>query len=118
MRELILLWTLSTQRATPLISPLLKGRQAIPTTIRRRCRYNDDTFDFLVHGSERDPVGHVSAGRPNSAPGSRLQGGEAHINVRIAEATLDGISVGEYEANSSGAKAYQALAQEVIRRGA
>jgi chromosome partitioning protein len=40
------------------------------------------------------------------------------INVRIAEATLDGISVGEYEANSSGAKAYQALAQEVIRRGA
>ncbi len=40
------------------------------------------------------------------------------INVRIAEATLDGISVGEYEANSSGAKAYQALAQEVIRRAA
>ena len=39
------------------------------------------------------------------------------INVRIAEATLDGISVGEYEASSSGARAYQALAKEVIERG-
>lgn len=39
------------------------------------------------------------------------------INVRIAEATLDGISVSEYEPSSSGAKAYQALAQEVIARG-
>jgi chromosome partitioning protein len=39
------------------------------------------------------------------------------INVRVAEATLDGISVGEYEAASSGAQAYQALAQEVISRG-
>lgn len=39
------------------------------------------------------------------------------INVRIAEATLDGISVGEYEANSSGAQAYRALAVEVITRG-
>lgn len=39
------------------------------------------------------------------------------INVRIAEATLDGISVGEYEASSSGARAYRALAQEVIKRG-
>lgn len=39
------------------------------------------------------------------------------INVRIAEATLDGISVGEYEPGSSGARAYQALATEVIARG-
>jgi chromosome partitioning protein len=39
------------------------------------------------------------------------------INVRIAEATLDGISVGEYEASSSGARAYRALAMEVITRG-
>lgn len=39
------------------------------------------------------------------------------INVRIPEATLDGISVGEYEASSSGARAYQALAMEVIERG-
>ena len=39
------------------------------------------------------------------------------INVRIAEATLDGISVSEYEASSSGARAYQALAMEVITRG-
>lgn len=38
------------------------------------------------------------------------------INVRIAEATLDGISVGEYEASSSGARAYQALAREVSNR--
>lgn len=40
------------------------------------------------------------------------------INVRVAEATLDGISVGEYEAFSAGAQAYQALAREVIDRGA
>lgn len=40
------------------------------------------------------------------------------INVRIAEATLDGISVGEYEPTSSGAKAYRALAAEVISNGA
>ena len=40
------------------------------------------------------------------------------INVRIAEATLDGISVSEYEENSSGARAYRALAKEVINRGA
>ena len=39
------------------------------------------------------------------------------INVRIAEATLDGISVGEYEASSRGAKAYRSLAKEVINRG-
>lgn len=36
------------------------------------------------------------------------------INVRIPEATLDGVSVGEYEENSSGAVAYRNLAQEVI----
>jgi chromosome partitioning protein len=36
------------------------------------------------------------------------------INVRIPEATLDGVSVGEYEQNSSGAIAYRNLAQEVI----
>ena len=36
------------------------------------------------------------------------------INVRIPEATLDGISVGEYESSSSGAVAYHNLAQEVI----
>ncbi len=40
------------------------------------------------------------------------------INVRVAEATLDGISVGEYEAFSAGAQAYVALAREVIERGA
>lgn len=39
------------------------------------------------------------------------------INVRIAEATLDGMSVGEYETNSSGAKAYKSLATEVIQHG-
>lgn len=39
------------------------------------------------------------------------------INVRIAEATLDGISVGEYEATSAGAQAYQALVREVLNRG-
>ncbi|HSH05727.1 MAG TPA: ParA family protein [Anaerolineae bacterium] len=39
------------------------------------------------------------------------------INVRIAEATLDGISVGQYEPNSSGARAYRNLAQEVIANG-
>lgn len=40
------------------------------------------------------------------------------INVRVAEATLDGISVGEYEAMSAGAQAYEALAKEVMERGA
>ena len=40
------------------------------------------------------------------------------INVRVAEATLDGISVGEYEPDSAGARAYEALAKEVINRGA
>ena len=40
------------------------------------------------------------------------------INVRVAEATLDGISVGEYEGTSAGAQAYEALAKEVIERGA
>lgn len=39
------------------------------------------------------------------------------INVRVAEATLDGISVGEYEAASAGAQAYESLAKEVINRG-
>lgn len=39
------------------------------------------------------------------------------INVRIPEATLDGLSVGEYEAGSSGARAYRQLAQEVIDNG-
>lgn len=39
------------------------------------------------------------------------------INVRVAEATLDGISVSEYESTSAGAQAYEALAKEVIDRG-
>ncbi len=39
------------------------------------------------------------------------------INVRVAEATLDGLSVGEYEAMSAGAIAYEALAREVMNRG-
>lgn len=39
------------------------------------------------------------------------------INVRIAEATLEGISVREYEESSAGAHAYAALAEEVIKRG-
>lgn len=36
------------------------------------------------------------------------------INVRIPEATLEGVNVGEYEPSSSGANAYRDLAQEVI----
>ena len=32
----------------------------------------------------------------------------------LLKATLDGISVGEYEPSSSGARAYKALATEVI----
>lgn len=39
------------------------------------------------------------------------------INVRIAEAPLDGVSVGEFESTSKGAAAYRALAQEVLDRG-
>ena len=39
------------------------------------------------------------------------------INVRVAEATLDGVSVGEYEPTSSGARAYRALAKEVVYHG-
>lgn len=38
------------------------------------------------------------------------------INVRIAEAPLDGISVGEYERTSKGSLAYQELAQELLLR--
>ncbi|MEM7800542.1 MAG: ParA family protein, partial [Chloroflexota bacterium] len=40
------------------------------------------------------------------------------INVRIPEATLDGVSVSEYEEQSSGARAYRALAKEMISYGA
>ena len=40
------------------------------------------------------------------------------INVRIPEATLQGVSVGEYEVNSSGARSYRALAKEMIGYGA
>jgi chromosome partitioning protein len=39
------------------------------------------------------------------------------INVRVAEAPLDGVSVGEYEPTSKGAEAYRQLAKEVIARG-
>ncbi len=39
------------------------------------------------------------------------------INVRIAEAPLDGVSVGEYERSSRGSVAYQTLAQELLKRG-
>jgi len=37
------------------------------------------------------------------------------INVRIAEAPLDGVSVGEYEPDSKGAAAFRDLAKEVLR---
>jgi len=39
------------------------------------------------------------------------------INVRIAEAPLDGVSVGEYEPDSKGAAAFRDLAKEVLHRG-
>ncbi len=39
------------------------------------------------------------------------------INVRIAEAPLEGQSVAEFESTSKGAVAYRNLAQEVIARG-
>jgi chromosome partitioning protein len=39
------------------------------------------------------------------------------INVRIPEATLDGLSVGEYEESSRGAIAYRDLAKEVTTNG-
>jgi chromosome partitioning protein len=39
------------------------------------------------------------------------------INIKIAEAPLDGVSVSEYAPTSTGAKAYQSLAQEVLKRG-
>jgi chromosome partitioning protein len=39
------------------------------------------------------------------------------VNVRVAEAPLDGVSVGEYEPTSKGAEAYRQLAKEVIARG-
>lgn len=39
------------------------------------------------------------------------------INVRIPEATLDGLSVGEYESGSRGAEAYRNLAVEVAANG-
>jgi chromosome partitioning protein len=39
------------------------------------------------------------------------------INVRVAEASLQGMSVGEFEAGSKGAAAYRALAKEVLERG-
>lgn len=38
------------------------------------------------------------------------------VNVRIAEAPLDGSSVSEYEATSKGAQAYAKLAEEVMTR--
>ena len=39
------------------------------------------------------------------------------VNVRIPEATLEGVSVGEYEISSAGATAYKSLAKEVMNRG-
>ena len=39
------------------------------------------------------------------------------VNVRIAEAPLDGVSVREYEETSTGSVAYQSLAKEILDRG-
>ena len=39
------------------------------------------------------------------------------VNVRIAEAPLDGVSVGEYETGSTGAQAYRSLAKEMTGYG-
>ena len=39
------------------------------------------------------------------------------VNVRIAEAPLDGVPVREYEPGSRGAEAYKAAAQEILDRG-
>ncbi|MBV7333948.1 ParA family protein [Chloroflexi bacterium TSY] len=39
------------------------------------------------------------------------------VNVRIAEAPLDGVSVREYAAESKGAEAYTNLAKEILDRG-
>lgn len=39
------------------------------------------------------------------------------VNVRIAEAPLDGVSVGEYETSSTGAQAYRSLAKEMTSHG-
>jgi chromosome partitioning protein len=39
------------------------------------------------------------------------------VNVRIADAPLHGISVGEHDPRSKGAQAYKALAKEILKRG-
>lgn len=39
------------------------------------------------------------------------------VNIRIADAPLHGIPVGEHDTRSKGAQAYRELAQEVLRRG-
>ena len=38
-------------------------------------------------------------------------------NVRLAEAPSHGLPVTVYDRNSRGAKAYQAMAQEIIKKG-
>lgn len=39
------------------------------------------------------------------------------VNIRIADAPLHGVSVGEHDPRSKGAKAYRTLAEEVLDRG-
>lgn len=39
------------------------------------------------------------------------------VNIRIAEAPIDGLSVREYEESSTGSVAYQAVAKEILDRG-
>ena len=46
----------------------------------------------------------------------RVEGGTVTRNVRLAEATSHGVPVRLYDAQSAGAKAYLALAGEVLRR--
>jgi chromosome partitioning protein len=66
----------------------------------------------------RTRAGKENAARLRQLYGDRVFAVEVRTNVRLAEAPEQGLSIFEYDARSTGARAYELLSQELLWRTA
>ena len=100
----------------------LEGVQNLLESVRRmRSRYGACARlagILLTMVDYRTRAGKENAARLRELYGDRVFAVEVRTNVRLAEAPEQGLSIFEYDARSTGARAYQLLSQEFLWRTA
>ncbi len=100
----------------------LEGVQNLLESVRRlRSRYGATARlagILLTMVDYRTKAGRENAARLRELYGDRVFAVEVRTNVRLAEAPEQGLTIFEYDARSTGARAYQLLSQEFLWRTA